>query len=54
MKSKLSERIAKDFGFKESQIILSYGSEDILKSLIHRYIVRGDKVLISEGSVVVL
>ncbi|HMS65750.1 MAG TPA: aminotransferase class I/II-fold pyridoxal phosphate-dependent enzyme, partial [Ignavibacteria bacterium] len=46
VKSKLSERIAKDFGFKESQIILSYGSEDILKSLIHRYIVRGDKVLI--------
>ena len=46
VKSKLSERIAKDFGFKENQVILSYGSEDILKQLIHRYIVRGDKVLI--------
>ncbi len=46
VKSKLSERIASDFGFKETQIILSYGSEDILKQLIHRYITRGDKVLI--------
>lgn len=46
VKSKISERIAKDFGIKESQIILSYGSEDILKQLIHRYVQRGDKVLI--------
>lgn len=46
VKSKLSERIAKDFGFKETQIILSYGSEDILKQLIHRYVMRGDKILI--------
>lgn len=46
VKSKLSERIANDFGFKESQIILSYGSEDILKQIIHRYLTRGDKVLI--------
>lgn len=46
VKSKLSERIAKDFGFKESQIIISYGSEDILKQLIHRYLSRGEKVLI--------
>ncbi|MBS1516559.1 MAG: histidinol-phosphate aminotransferase family protein [Bacteroidetes bacterium] len=46
VKSKLSERIAKDFGFKESQIIVSYGSEDILKQLIHRYLSRGEKVLI--------
>lgn len=46
VKSKISERIAKDFGIKENQIILSYGSEDILKQLIHRYVQRGDKVLI--------
>lgn len=46
VKSKLSERIAKDFGFKESQIIISYGSEDILKQIIHRYLARGEKVLI--------
>ncbi len=46
VKSKLSERIAADFGFKETQIILSYGSEDILKQIIHRYLTRGEKVLI--------
>ncbi len=46
VKSKLSERIAKDFGFRENQIIVSYGSEDILKQLIHRYLSRGEKVLI--------
>lgn len=46
VKSKLSERIAKDFGLKETQIILSYGSEDILKQLIHRYVRQSDKVLI--------
>jgi len=46
VKSKLSEKIAKDFGFKESQIIMSYGSEDILKQIIHRYVARGEKVLI--------
>lgn len=46
VKSKLSEKIAKDFGFKESQIIMSYGSEDILKQIIHRYLARGEKVLI--------
>ncbi|MBK8983490.1 MAG: hypothetical protein IPM38_14525 [Ignavibacteria bacterium] len=45
VKSKLSERIAKDFGFKENQIIISYGSEDILKQLIHRYLSRGGKFL---------
>ena len=46
VKSKLSERIAADYGFKETQIILSYGSEDILKQIIHRYLTRGEKVLI--------
>lgn len=46
VKSKLSERIAKDYGFKEDQIIISYGSEDILKQIIHRYVSRGEKVLI--------
>jgi len=46
IKSRLSERIANDFGFKESQIILSYGSEDILKQVIHRYLSMGEKILI--------
>ena len=46
IKSRLSERIADDYGFKESQIILSYGSEDILKQVIHRYLSRGERILI--------
>lgn len=46
VKSRLSEKLAKEFGFKERQVLLSYGSEDILKQIIHRYISRGDKILI--------
>jgi len=46
IKSRLSKRIADDFGFDERQIILSYGSEDLLKQIIHCYINPGDKVMI--------
>jgi histidinol-phosphate aminotransferase len=46
IKSRLSKRIADDFGFDEKQVILSYGSEDLLKQIIHCYINPGDKVLI--------
>jgi histidinol-phosphate aminotransferase len=46
VKSALSEKIADMFGFNERNIILSYGSEDILKQIIHRYLGKGEKVLI--------
>lgn len=46
IKSALSKRIADDFGFDERQIILSYGSEDLLKQIIHCYVNPGDKILI--------
>ncbi|MGE5314775.1 MAG: pyridoxal phosphate-dependent aminotransferase [Acidobacteriota bacterium] len=46
IKSRLSKRIADDFGFDEKQVILSYGSEDLLKQIIHCYINPGDKILI--------
>jgi histidinol-phosphate aminotransferase len=46
VKSDLSEKIAGMFGFNERNIILSYGSEDILKQIIHRYLGKGEKVLI--------
>lgn len=46
IKSRLSKRIADDFGFEEKYIILSYGSEDLLKQIIHCYIDPGDKILI--------
>lgn len=46
VKSSLSEKIAKDFNIDERQIILSYGSEDLLKQIIHYYLDRKEKILI--------
>ncbi len=46
IKSSLSEKIAKDFNIDERQIILSYGSEDLLKQIIHYYLDRKEKILI--------
>jgi histidinol-phosphate aminotransferase len=46
IKSRLSKHIADDFGFDEKQVILSYGSEDLLKQIIHCYVNPGDKILI--------
>lgn len=46
IKSRLSKRIADDFGFSENQVILSYGSEDLLKQIIHCYVNPGDKIMI--------
>jgi histidinol-phosphate aminotransferase len=46
IKSALSKRIADDFGFDERHVLLSYGSEDLLKQIIHCYVNPGDKVLI--------
>lgn len=46
IKSKLSKRIADDFGFDERHVLLSYGSEDLLKQIIHCYVNPGDKILI--------
>jgi len=46
IKSSLSKRIADDFGINERQVILSYGSEDLLKQIIHYYLERKEKILI--------
>jgi histidinol-phosphate aminotransferase len=46
IKSRLSKRIADDFGFEEKYIILSYGSEDLLKQIIHCYLNPGEKIMI--------
>ena len=46
IKSRLSKRIADDFGFDEKHVLLSYGSEDLLKQIIHCYVNPGDKILI--------
>ena len=46
IKSRLSKRIADDFGFDEKHVLLSYGSEDLLKQIIHCYISPGEKIMI--------
>lgn len=46
IKSRLSKRIADDFGFDEKYVLLSYGSEDLLKQIIHCYISPGEKIMI--------
>jgi histidinol-phosphate aminotransferase len=46
IKSSLSKRIADDFNIPERQVILSYGSEDLLKQIIHYYLDRKEKILI--------
>lgn len=46
IKSRLSKRIADDFGFDERHVLLSYGAEDLLKQIIHCYVNSGDKVMI--------
>src|SRR5262245_51672729 len=43
IKSELSKRIADDYGFDEKHVLLSYGSEDLLKQIIHCYVNPGDK-----------
>lgn len=46
IKSRLSERIALDFGIEESRVLLGYGGEDILKQIVHCQLQKGDKILI--------
>jgi histidinol-phosphate aminotransferase len=46
LKSKLSERLAEDLQLPEERILLSYGSEDMLKQAIHCYLKPGEKILV--------
>jgi len=46
VKSKLSERLALDFGVEEKNVMLGYGGEDILKQAVHCYVNKGDKIMI--------
>ncbi len=50
IKSVLSERLANDFGIAEKNIILGFGSEDILKQTVQCYISKGEKILIPSYS----
>jgi histidinol-phosphate aminotransferase len=46
IKSSLSKLIADEFNLPERQVVLSYGSEDLLKQIIHYYLDRKEKILI--------
>lgn len=46
IKSRLSERLASEFGIEENRVLLGYGGEDILKQAVHCHLQKGDKILI--------
>jgi histidinol-phosphate aminotransferase len=46
VKSRLSERLAATFGLPENRVLLSYGSEDMLKQAVHCYLSAGENILI--------
>jgi histidinol-phosphate aminotransferase len=50
VKSKLSQRLAEDLNLPEDRILLSYGSEDMLKQAIHCYLKPGEKILVPDLS----
>ncbi len=45
IKSRLSERLARELEIPEQRILLSEGSEEMLKQLVHCYMQPGDKLL---------
>jgi histidinol-phosphate aminotransferase len=50
VKSKLSEKLAQDFQIDESQVLLGYGGEDILKQVVHCYLHKDEKILVPQYS----
>ena len=50
VKSKLSEKLSEMFGIPESQVLLGYGGEDILKQAVHCYLHQGEKILVPQYS----
>lgn len=50
VKSALSERLAAEHGIPEEQILLSEGSEDMLKQAVHCYLGPGEKILCPDQS----
>lgn len=49
-KSLLSERLAERLGIPEERILLSYGSEDMLKQVVHCYLHKGERLLLPQQS----
>jgi len=49
-KSELSQRLAETFGIPEERVLLSYGSEDMLKQVVHCYLHEGERLLLPQQS----
>jgi histidinol-phosphate aminotransferase len=49
-KSELSQRLADEMGIPEERILLSYGSEDMLKQVVHCYLHAGERMLLPQQS----
>lgn len=49
-KSQLIVRLAAEYGVQEESIILGYGSEDLLKQVIHCYVTKGQKIMVPSYS----
>jgi histidinol-phosphate aminotransferase len=50
VKSVLSETLAKEYDLAEADVLLSYGSEDMLKQLVHCYLGDGESMMIPQHS----
>ena len=50
VKSVLSETLASEYDLLEADILLSYGSEDMLKQIVHCYLVQGETMMIPQHS----
>ncbi len=49
-KSELSERLAKSIGIPEERLLLSYGSEEMLKQVVHCYLHKDEVLLLPKQS----
>ena len=50
VKSVLSETLARQYDLSESNVLLSYGSEDMLKQIVHCYLATSETMMIPEHS----
>jgi histidinol-phosphate aminotransferase len=46
VKSRLTVRLSNDFGIEEKNVMLGFGGEDILKQIVHCYLIKGDKIML--------
>lgn len=49
-KSELSFRLSREIGIPEERVLLSYGSEDMLKQVVHCYLHQGETLLLPQQS----